>query len=91
MTTVPLAVICSRFTTVPLLPLCSPTTRAFCVDDPVSVERAAHQDEHSPVPDWPTIACCWALSTAPPASVSAPPLSTTTDAAAGSLGRAPAR
>ena len=44
-TTVPLAVICSRFRTVPLLPACSPMTRAFGVGRAGERQRAAHQDE----------------------------------------------
>ena len=75
-TTVPLAVICSRFTTVPSLPAASPITRASVAGAPVSASAAPIKVSR-PSPVAPTIACAWAETSAPPASISAPAPSTT--------------
>ena len=76
-TTIPLAVICSRFTTVPAPVACAPSTRAFEADEPVSAS-APPITTISPDPALPTMAACWAVTTAPPASASVPPPSTLT-------------
>ena len=75
-TTVPSAVICSRLSTVPVLPLCWPMTKLSALDAPPTAS-APPDTSSRPVPVRPTITCCCAVSSAPPVSVSAPPLSTT--------------